>query len=268
MEWERSLLDWTANPMIRAKGASIWLMPVEMLGRYVQLLIVPWKLSIDYGGRVIGWVVHPGDPYLYIGIAAIVLWIALMGVALWRRWGMAAFCLLIMALTWGMVSNFGVLIGTNFAERLMFLPSAFFLILLSMGLAKLPRPVLAPVLAALLALGALRSVTYARQWNNRLGFYEYSLRNQPTSVRIHLLVATELEENGDYEQADRVLEQARKSDPDYWAVWGVSCDIALKQHHLDEAQRYLDHGWKIAPNPTVLWERREKLEKLQKMLKK
>jgi tetratricopeptide (TPR) repeat protein len=149
----------------------------------------------------------------------------------------------------------------------MFLPSVFFLILLAMGLAKLPRPALALILAALLALGALRSVTYARQWNNRLEFYAYSLRKQPASVRIRLLLAVELEQNGKYEQAARVLERARKLDPDYWAVWGYSCDVAMKRHRLAEAERYLEHGRHIAPNPTVFWKRGEELKKLTGKIK-
>lgn len=262
MEWDRSLLDWTQNPMIRARGWSIWLMPIEMLGRYVQLLIVPWKLSIDYGGRVIGWVVHGGDPYLYLGLGAIVMWVVLVIVAWRRRWGMPLFCLLMAALTWGMVSNLGVYIGTNFGERLMFLPSVFFLILAAMAMSRLPRRALAPLLAGLLVLGSLRSVTYARRWNNRLAFYEYSLKNQPKSVRCYLLVGMELMQQGKLEQAADVMQRAKGVEPDYWAVWTGAFDIAIKRHRPDEAQVDLDKAWKIVPNPTFLWGRSKELDAL------
>jgi 4-amino-4-deoxy-L-arabinose transferase-like glycosyltransferase len=262
MEWDRHFLDWTVNPLIRAKGASVWLMPVEMLGRYVQLLIVPWKLSIDYGGSVIGSVVHPADPYLYIGFSAVLIWVILMFVSLWRRWGMAAFCLLVMALTWGMVSNFGVFIGTIFAERLIFLPSVFFLILIAMALSHLRRRALAPILGVLIALGAIRSFTYARHWNNRLEFYEYSLRNQPRSVQLHLLVAEELEAHGKDDQAARILQRAQRLEPDYWNVWARSSDLAMKQNRLMDAQHDLAEALKTVPNPIVLGARRERLRKL------
>ncbi len=263
MEWDRHLLDWTINPMVRAKGWAIWLVPVEMLGRYVQLLVVPWKLSIDYGGQVIGWTIHPGDPYLYVGLAAIGVWVVLLGIALWRRWGGVVFCLLMLALTWGMVSNLGVYIGTNFGERLMFLPSAFFLILVAMGLARLPRKVWIPLLVGLLALGAIRSFTYARHWNDRLGFYEYSLRNQPKSIRLTLLVGTELKAQGQLDAAARVFDEAIRLQPDYWAGWIGAFEVALKQHRLADARRYMEQAWKLVPNPTYLWGRRDALEKLE-----
>jgi hypothetical protein len=193
-----------------------------------------------------------------------VLWIALLIRALRRRRGRVIFCLLAMALTWGMISNIGVLIGANFGERLVFLPSAFFLILAAMGIVHLPRWIFIALLSLGLVLGALRTVTYARHWNDRLAFYEYSLRQQPRSITIRIALATDLMLRGQLERADQVMAPARQQYADYWQVWTTSFDIAWRQHRAAAARRYLARAAKIIPNPTYLWWRRDDLKKLEK----
>ena len=47
--WERSFLDQAMNPLVKSVGADRWLIPFAVLGRYVTLLFVPYRLSIDYG---------------------------------------------------------------------------------------------------------------------------------------------------------------------------------------------------------------------------
>src|SRR5688572_5918687 len=96
--WDRVFLDPTQNPMVEAHGRDRLLMPLVLFGRYVQLLIVPHKLSIDYGGRVIGSVARLNDPYLWTGVAAAVVWCVAMAVAIVRRNGPVAFCLLCFAM--------------------------------------------------------------------------------------------------------------------------------------------------------------------------
>ena len=123
--WDRSFLDWTQNPMVHAHGADRLLMPFVLFGHYVQLLFFPHKLSIDYGGSVIGSQARFDDPYLYLGIAAAVAWCVAMILAIVRRNRTIVLCLLCFGLLYGLVGNILTIIGTNFGERLMYLPSAF-----------------------------------------------------------------------------------------------------------------------------------------------
>src|SRR5690242_18945157 len=78
------------------------------------------------------------------------------------------------ALTYFMVSNVKI-IGVVFAERLLYLPSAFVLILLAMAIARLLRRSATALVAALVLVWGLRTVTYAARWNDRLAFYERSV---------------------------------------------------------------------------------------------
>jgi hypothetical protein len=101
--WDRNFLDWTINPLVRP-DADRWLMPIVLLGRYASLLVFPWKLSPDYGARAIGWTAHASDPYLWIGVAAIGIWIIWFIIALRRRNAVATFALL----AWLYSTRFGL----------------------------------------------------------------------------------------------------------------------------------------------------------------
>ena len=133
--WDRSFLDPMINPMRLALGADRWLMPIDLLGHYAALLIAPIHLSPDYGAGVIGWHVRMSDPYFYLGLMTMVLGLAGCAIAIRRRRWNALFCLISFGLLYGMVSNLPALIGINFAERLMYIPSAFACILAAIGAA-------------------------------------------------------------------------------------------------------------------------------------
>jgi tetratricopeptide (TPR) repeat protein len=246
--WDRAFLDWTQNPMVRAHGADRLLMPIVLFGRYVQLLLFPHKLSIDYGGSVIGFHVQPNDPYLYIGIAAAVAWTVATIIALVRRNGPVLLCLLGFGMVYGLIGNIVTIIGTNFGERLMYLPSAFFLILVGIALARLPRRATVTLTTVILALACVRTYTYAARWNDRLAFMQSSARAQPRSVRVHLLLADELIRRKDYAKANDAMETARQVQPDYPKVWIQSAAVALLMGDVDRAERMAQHALDLDPS--------------------
>ena len=91
--------------MILSHGFDRLLLPVALFGRYAALLIFPWKLSPDYGGNVIGSVIQFNDPYFYIGIVAMIVWLCLMIMTAVRCDGAALFCLLGFAATYAVVGT-------------------------------------------------------------------------------------------------------------------------------------------------------------------
>jgi hypothetical protein len=245
--WDRGFLDWTQNPMVRAHGADRWLMPFVLFGHYVQLLFVPHKLSIDYGGSVIGAQVRLDDPWFYLGIVAAGAWGVATIVALVRRSRTVVLCLLCFGLLYGLVGNIVTLIGTNFGERLMYLPSAFLVILIAIALARLPRPARVTVTGLVLALACVRTYTYAARWNDRLAFLQSQARAQPRSVRIRLVLADEWIRRSEFARADEVMAAARAVQPDYAKVWFQSAVVAYHLDQLDRADRFLRRAIEIDP---------------------
>jgi tetratricopeptide (TPR) repeat protein len=223
-EWERGFLDVAMQPLVKSPPADRWLIPLALLGKYFQLLIVPTRLSVDYGLAVIGSTISRGNPYVYLGAAVLIAAIFGAAICLHRRNWVALFCLLAVALTYAPASNV-VILATIFGERLMYLPSAFLLILLAMGLTRLPRPAANVLLLLLLALGCLRTWTYVQKWNDRDAFYEYSLNLQPKSLKIHLLLADADYQKGQLSDARRIMNDAESIYPDYWELWKMSALI-------------------------------------------
>ena len=245
--WERGFLDPAINPMVQSVGRDRWLMPFVLLGRYIALLIAPIQLLPDYGGEVIGSRVRLADPYLYLGfIGAIAFAAACLFAALRRAWAVL-FCVLGFAIIYGMIANLITLIGTNFAERLMYIPSAFLCILLAMIVMKLPRRAAVTLLTIVLVLYSVRTITYASSWNNPRRLFEAGIAQEPSSVRLYLLLAEEYERQGDPSAAREALARARDVAPDYYRVWQRSAYFALAEGDFDSALVFARRAYDLTP---------------------
>ncbi len=255
--WDRADLDWTINPMVitprhpggGSAGLDRWLMPSALLGRYIVLLIAPVNLLFEYGP--IGWHVEFSDPYLWMGIAVIVLWCALLVLAWWKRDRVAIFLLLALAMTYSMVGNIVALIGVNFAERLMYIPSIFFALLVAMGLQMLPRRAMLALTILLICLGTVRSFAYAIQWNDEIGFLQKRLESQPRSVRLHMALVDAYRKSGRLSEAAVMAERGRALAPDYSRIWWQSGVVAMEQEKFDDAARFFQQSFDLDPDPTI-----------------
>ena len=244
--WDRGFLDWTLNPIVRSVGADRWLMPVAILGRYATLLVAPWRLAPDYSAMVFTPIQRKDDPYLWLGIAALLCIAALLVYAIRRRKGALLFCLAGLGISYFLASNV-VIIGTIFGERLMYLPSVFACILAAMALAKLPRRNL--VLAVILAAWCVRTETYAWQWNDRLRFYRYADAVQPSSAQVILLLADELHRRGNRAEAMAVLARGREVCPGAWKIMDLSVRLAMEGGDYGNALIWARQSLKLRPGP-------------------
>ena len=265
-EWNRQWISWAANPLIRSAGADRWLMPLVLMGRYAAVLVAPCKLSLDYGGGVIGPTVRYHEPYLYLGIASVLGWLAAfvicLGAVLRHRRhsalaGVAAFTLLGVALTLGMVSNLTALIGTIFGERLAFFPSAFLAILAGLVVAAIAtgarRQVwIAACVLALVALGSIRTVTYARQWNDGSTLYKAALAQQPRSIFLHALVYEQYKEAGNWQAAREVGEHCRQQVPEWWQSWLMCFEPDIHLGRLKEAHDLVHQAAHVCYNDGLI----------------
>lgn len=246
--WDRSFLDASINPLVLSQGVDRALMPLALLGRYLALLVAPTRLLLDYGGGVIGHQARFDDPYLYLGLIAAFAWVSAGALAVLKRAWAVALCLFAMAVLWGLVSNALTLIGTIFAERLMYIPSVFACVLAAMLLARLPRRAMLTIAAVVIALYSVRTVTYAWRWNDRLRLFDATVAEWPQSGRLELLRGEELRRRGMLEEAGRALARARELEPTYHRVWITSAIVARDAGRLDLAEEYAARAQQLAPS--------------------
>jgi hypothetical protein len=246
--WDRSFLDPTIQPMILSRDVDRWLLPFSLLGRYAQLTVLPLHLSPDYGGNVIGSRIRWNDPFFYAGLITAALWVIAVLIAWRRRRGLILFALLGLAASWLLVSNSLILIGTNFGERLMYLPSVFVVLLAAFAARSLRKPLLCVLLTVMVVCASVKTVVYARQWNDRLNFYRTSSAQQPGSIRLRMLLASELMSRHQLDEAADVAAGARAEMPAYDEVWIQSAVIALARDRLPEADAFLDRALQLKPS--------------------
>jgi hypothetical protein len=250
--WDRSFLDRMINPMVLSAGVDRALMPLALLGRYVALLIAPLRLNPDYGGATLGSSVSWSDPYLYLGACALVVSVVacLFAVRRRRRDWLLVFCIVCFALIYGMIGNILTLIGTNFGERLMYLPSVFFCIVVAALLARIPsRRAMIVIVAIVASLLTVRTVTYAGRWNDPPKLFRAAIERHPHAVRLYLLLSEELHRRGDADGADEALARGRAIAPDYYRVWLNSAHLAMAMRQPERALHFAREAHRL--NPTL-----------------
>ncbi len=248
-EWEKTFFDWTVNPLFRSRGIDRVLLPFSILGRYVTLLVAPVSLSPDYGANVIGYQLRGSDLFFYVGVASLLVYFIVLIVALRRRLKIVALTLIWMGFSYALISNSLLLIGTAVAERLMYLTSVFFVILLAMALNRLPGRTMCLLLGIVVAGAGWRTVTYARQWNDSLRLFERTRAAHPESVKLWLMDAKALIDRGRLEEAEGRLAVARRLVPESVEAWKMSARLAHDQGRDKDAAEFARRVFELEMNP-------------------
>lgn len=225
-----------APPLVRVAGAA------GLLFRYVAKTLVPVGLSADHSAYALPMPQTLREPAAVLPIAALLL-AALATGLLWRRRPLAAFG---SALFFGaMLPTANILfpIGTIYAERLMYLPSAG-VFAAAVGLLvprerAVPRPSRlrwheALVLIAVLAYSAgtlSRNLVY----RNDTTLYADMVRKVPRSAKAHYNVAFDAQRRKDLATAKEHFRIATEIFPRYYDAWASLGRIVWDEGRPEEA---------------------------------
>jgi len=216
-----------------ATGREALMTPFAVVVEYARLLIWPVRLSPDYSYNQIPLVVNAMDLRFISGLALVAG--CIYGIAaLWRRYPLAAFSLAFLVLTFSVVSNVVITIGTICAERLMYLPSAGFLMAAAAGVEWVieRKPALRRAtyggVAVLCVLGAIRTWTRNPDWKNDFALWSSAIAAAPDSARVQ-------------SEYGRVLMTQAESD----ATAGRTTDA---DQHFAEAQKHFERALALYPS--------------------
>ncbi|MEI7661043.1 MAG: tetratricopeptide repeat protein [Bacteroidota bacterium] len=185
-----------AAPDIQTRLATA----IMILGKYLLLLVFPYQLVSDYSYNqipLVGW----ADPLVWASflVYAGALIYAFMNV---RKRSMVVFGLLYFLVTMSIYSNIFTLIGTSFAERLLFLPSVGFCLLAGIALLKLPgsskpveqkegmmgifvkHPAVWLATGIILVLFSMKTVARNQEWHDGWSLTMADVKRSPNSAHM------------------------------------------------------------------------------------
>ncbi len=175
------------------KAATI----IYTLGKYLQLLIVPHPLTHDYYPRHVG-IMSFGDWQVWLSIAVYGGLIALILRGVKNR-SLMSFGMAFFLITLSIVSNIVFPVGTNMAERFMFMPSVGFCLVLAVLLSNLGRKSAnlgvsrqgLGVALALVALFSLKTFTRNPAWQDNYTIFTTDIETSPNSAKLQTSVGGE-----------------------------------------------------------------------------
>ena len=229
------------NPLVVLSSA---LRAANALGidlRYVWKTFLPVHLVADHSAYALPVARTLRDPGVWVGTVAVLAGAAL-ALVLWRRRPLAALGLCLFAGAIFPASNVPFVIGTIFAERLAYLPSAG-LFCLAVGLLAAPaRVVPRPVrpwrewllLAAVVAYGAA-TIARNRVWRDDRTLYADMVAKNPNSAKAHYNVAWDAQREGRDAEAAGHLREAVAIFPSYYDGWALLGKLLWDERKWDEA---------------------------------
>ena len=208
---------------------------VGVLGRYFKLLVWPWPLSMDYSFAQIP--VEGVEAALWAagGALGFLAW----GYASWRLrkdmpW--VAFGLIVFIGAYLPVSNLLIPMGTIMAERVLYIPSAGFLIALvptaGVWLNQKDWRVGAALLVGVCLLFGALTIKRNQDWGETLRFWRRTAEVSPKSARALRVYGQALIDRNRFREAIAPLQKSVKIYPVYDYAW---VDLGIAQMQSGEA---------------------------------
>ncbi len=237
------------NPLVGASALARILTPFKLLWINCRLMVAPVELTWDYSYNHVPVVTSLGDGAAWAGLAVAAAMVAL---TIWavRRAGALAACLALFAASYSVVSNIVFLSTILMAERLLYLPSVFFI----GGLVVLGRRVWPDVempwlrrglLAALVlvSLGySARTAVRIPEWRDGLSLAQAGVRVAPESAKARNLLGHELAAAGRSEEAIPHLRASLALDPTNFLA---HFNLGLALHRTGQLEQAF-HAWEAA----------------------
>jgi len=266
------------NPIVNAEMPARLLMPFEVLGHYVRLLLFPLHLSADYGYQVFDPRADANGMTLLGLAAAAGLVAALLGyLRAGEHWRRLAVCAALFIAAYALFSNSLLLIGVSVAERLMYWPSVAACGLLAALALALERRCGASVtraspavsrfaaVAAVLVLAAFATRTVIRNtdWYSALRLATHDAACYPQSAALnagaamqYIDVASQTDDpvarRQNLERADEYAARALQHYPVHWGYHLMRSDILSSLGQADVALHHIRQAVQLNPRETLL----------------
>jgi len=237
------------NPIFGQPLTTRVLTVLGVFARAGGLLAAPVRLSPDYGFAVVEPARGAGDggviagAFLILGVVA-AAWAA-------RRQPVVPFLLAWCVVSWLIVSNLFVVIGTPLAERQLYLPSVGVCLLAALAWERVTRIVghrIATGALAVVLLGALlRTTTWTRAWASDATLFAAAVESAPRSIRVLGNLGVEQADAGHFEEARALLARAVAIAPNFVPNLVNLAGVELDLRHLQAARTLAERAVAVDP---------------------
>lgn len=231
------------SPLAQAATGTRLLTATHVLGLALWLLCAPVRLASDYGPAVFPLIDRP-DPAF--ALAALVLVALALAGWLCRRRRTALFGTVAFFASALVTSNHIVPIGTVFAERLLYLPSLGFAMLVA-TLCELPAVrrharVSIAILVLWLGVSGVIAVRRGIVWRSDASLVLTDVETQPRSVRLRMSAGLILQQRGELDRALGHLQEAVALGPEIAVAWSSLGALQFERGELAAAERAFRRG--------------------------
>jgi tetratricopeptide (TPR) repeat protein len=238
-------------------GATLgerWLTMLTVVPQYVQLLVAPVTLHMDYGPRVVE-LATAVTPAVVVGAGLLVL-LVLAAVAARQRAPMVTLGLAWIAIAIAPVANVLFPSGVVMAERTLYLPSVGAALIagwVAYWLSeRAPRAAVALAAACAVAFAG-RTWTRTPVWHDDIALTLAALHDSPTSYKAHHAAGVLFAETGHWTEAANEYRYARSLFPLDVEPYRGGAEAALVAHDYDAAAALLDSARHLAPRRLAPW---------------
>jgi len=247
-------IDFVDNPIADSPALERIATSLSVFLRYVLLLIAPVRLSSDYSYNQL-----PVYSSLFHGVpilAAVVLAGIVAGAWYYRKKNHVYLLgLIIFLLPYVLISNIVFPIGTIMGERLMYLPSAGFSLVLGALIAGASRKWRYPAYiscAILLVAYSAKTVTRNGDWRDDHSLFSADMNNSSGSVKILCNMGFLSGSNGDHQAGENYYRKALDIYPDYDVAYRGLAKRLYDQRRFEESAENYAHAVEISPEKSEL----------------
>ena len=242
-------LDPYDNPLVDAGTLARVLTPFKLLLINCRLMVAPVELTWDYSFNHVPVVSSIQDTGAWLGIAIAAALVVLLAWGVRRDRALAA-CLALFAASYSVVSNLVFLSTILMAERLLYLPSAFFLAALAVvGRRGWPGPETPWLRRGLVAILVLVSLGYSArtaqripEWRDGLTLATAGVRVAPDSAKSRHLLGLQLAAAGRPMEAIPHYRASLALDPTNFVA---HFNLGLALHATGQLEKAF-HAWEAA----------------------
>jgi len=236
------------NPLLHLPASLRIPNALRIAWKYVWLQVYPVTLSSDYSYNAIllygKW--SKNAPAVIGALLVIGLWVW----AFWTRhkeWFLAG---AIYLAGFAVTANVLMPTGTIMGERLAYLPSAGFCLLLALLWLRLEgreRRLAWGMLAVVIAAFGTRTMLRNRDWYDNFTLFSADVKAAPGSAKIHSNLGTQYYALGQLEAASREFDMALRIYPDLAEPYGYKALIASRRGDDGQARQWLEKALSMTP---------------------